>query len=90
MLGTPLHVFDAGTVNANCYRDEVLEDYVWLFHEAVVPSSILEVLSAFQFCLVFQLVRRVHDGSNFLAYSLIHDRNSLVFADIIMYPRSVV
>lgn len=27
---TPLHVFDAGTLNAHCYREEVLQTYVML------------------------------------------------------------
>lgn len=40
MLGsrTPLHVFDAGTVNAHRYRDEILEAYVRLFRGAFGPD----------------------------------------------------
>ena len=36
MLGScsPLHVFDAGTVNAHNYKDEILEAYERLFRDA--------------------------------------------------------
>ncbi|GFX35830.1 transposable element Tcb2 transposase [Trichonephila clavipes] len=38
---TDLHVFDAGSVTAQRYRDEVLESYVRLFRGAVGLDSIL-------------------------------------------------
>ena len=37
---TPLHVFDNGPVNAQRYRQEVLEPYVRLFRDAVGPEFI--------------------------------------------------
>ena len=37
---TPLHVFDNGSVNAQRYRQEVLEPYVHLFRGAVSPEFI--------------------------------------------------
>ena len=37
---TPLHVFDNGSVNAQRYRQEVLEPYVRLFRGAVGPEFI--------------------------------------------------
>lgn len=35
---TPLHVFDTGSVNAQRYRQEILEPYVRLFRGAVGPE----------------------------------------------------
>jgi hypothetical protein len=37
----PLHVFERGTVNAQRYRDEILEPHVRLFKGAVGPDFIL-------------------------------------------------
>ena len=37
---TSLHVFDNGSVNAEKYRQEVLETYVLLFRGAVGPEFI--------------------------------------------------
>ncbi|GBM11017.1 Transposable element Tcb2 transposase [Araneus ventricosus] len=39
--GTPLHVFERGTVTGVRYRDEILEPYVRLFRGAVGPEFIL-------------------------------------------------
>lgn len=38
---TPLHFYDAGTVNVHRYSDEVLEAYVSSFWGAVVLASCL-------------------------------------------------
>lgn len=35
------HVLDRGNWNALCYRDEILENYGWLFKEAVGPQFLL-------------------------------------------------
>ena len=37
---TPLHVLDTGSVNAQRYRQEILEPYVRLFRDAVGPQFI--------------------------------------------------